>query len=102
MSEALTHTVVEKLRAAGVDAGGDKTRFDYRVLDRGATIPPEPRPSQPLVSCLMVTRGDVGLIRYALACYAAQTWPRRELVVVTDGDRADAVAGLLRDLAVPD
>lgn len=38
----------------------------------------------PLVSCLMVTRGNVQLVRAACASFAAQTWPRRELVVVCD------------------
>ena len=102
MSEALALSIVEKLRAAGVDLSGPKARFDYRLLPPDAAARRDPRPTQPLVSCLMVTRGELGLMRHALACYAAQTWVRRELVVVTDAHRAEAVGELLRDLAVPD
>lgn len=39
----------------------------------------------PLISCLMVTRNRAALARRALRCFAAQTWPRTELVVVDDG-----------------
>ncbi|MFZ4719318.1 MAG: glycosyltransferase family 2 protein [Ilumatobacteraceae bacterium] len=39
-----------------------------------------------LVSCLMVTRDRVELARRAVDCFAAQTWPDKELVIVDDGD----------------
>src|SRR5690606_30534279 len=42
----------------------------------------------PLVSCLMVTRDRPELARRAIACFLAQTWPHRELVIVDDGDRS--------------
>jgi glycosyltransferase involved in cell wall biosynthesis len=38
----------------------------------------------PLVSCVMVTRGDLKLISRSARCFANQTWPNKELVVVTE------------------
>lgn len=40
--------------------------------------------SGPLVSCLMVTRGNPVLVSQALACFRAQTWQHKELVVVCE------------------
>lgn len=40
----------------------------------------------PLVSCLMVTRNRASLARRAVACFVAQSWPSKELVIVDDGD----------------
>ena len=37
-----------------------------------------------MVSCLMVTRGNPGLVRSALAAFLAQTWQQKELVIVCD------------------
>jgi glycosyltransferase involved in cell wall biosynthesis len=39
----------------------------------------------PLVSCLTVTTERLRLLKDAIGCYLAQTWPRRELVVVAAG-----------------
>jgi glycosyltransferase involved in cell wall biosynthesis len=41
--------------------------------------------STPLVSALMVTRNRGHLARLAIHCFAAQTWPHKELVIVDDG-----------------
>ena len=41
----------------------------------------------PLVSCMIVTRDRPGFFRQALRCYAAQDYPRKELVVVDDGEQ---------------
>ncbi len=38
----------------------------------------------PLVSCLMVSRGDLAPARFAVECYRSQTYPNRELVIVCD------------------
>lgn len=43
--------------------------------------------TQPLVSCLMVTRDRAAIARRALRCFARQTWQNTELVIVDDGDR---------------
>jgi glycosyltransferase involved in cell wall biosynthesis len=40
-------------------------------------------PRQPLVSCLMVSRGDVRVLRYSLDCYLRQDYANRELILVT-------------------
>ncbi len=42
-----------------------------------------------LVSCLCVTRGRVGLLARAVACFRAQTWGARELVVLCESDDLD-------------
>jgi O-antigen biosynthesis protein len=39
-----------------------------------------------LVSCIMPTRGRQAFALEALACYRAQTWDERELVIVDDAD----------------
>ncbi len=48
----------------------------------------------PLVSVALTTRDRPRFLTTALACYQHQTYPRRELIVVDDGDRfpADAPA----------
>ena len=47
----------------------------------------------PLVSCLMVTRGNAALVATAIASFGAQRWANRELVIV-----CDAVSDELRAL----
>jgi glycosyltransferase involved in cell wall biosynthesis len=56
----------------------------------------------PLVSVILTTRDRPRLLPIALACYRHQTYPRRELIVVDDGeefpanaDRVAAVGGRL-------
>lgn len=44
----------------------------------------------PLVSMVMTTRDRPRFLATALRCYAAQTHPRRELIVVDDGDAVPA------------
>jgi glycosyltransferase involved in cell wall biosynthesis len=39
----------------------------------------------PRISCLMVSHGRLALARRAIRCYADQTYPKRELVIVSDG-----------------
>ncbi len=44
----------------------------------------------PLINCLMVTQpGREAFARKAVACFQAQTYERRELVIVYDADRPD-------------
>jgi glycosyltransferase involved in cell wall biosynthesis len=40
----------------------------------------------PKISCLMVTHGRLALARRAIRSYADQTYPKRELVIVSDGE----------------
>lgn len=46
-----------------------------------------PEVSRGTVSCLMVTRDRAALARRAVACFAAQSWRDRELVIIDDGDQ---------------
>lgn len=43
--------------------------------------------TNPLVSCLMVTRDRAELARRALHCFAAQSWQDKELVIIDDGNQ---------------
>ncbi len=49
----------------------------------------------------MVTRGNLRLLKYSVQCYRQQTYPNRELVVVTDAAVAASVEGFLRQGGVP-
>ena len=40
----------------------------------------------PKISCLMVTHGRLAMARRAIRCYADQTYLKRELVIVSDGE----------------
>ncbi len=101
MSQTPVSVVGEKLKAANVTLDWPKARLDYTVLA------PDPRgalngdPADLLVSCVMVTRGETDLIRHALICYGAQTWAKRELVIITQADRAQPVGELARQLQIP-
>jgi glycosyltransferase involved in cell wall biosynthesis len=41
------------------------------------------------VSCLMVSRGDVGILRHSFQCYLNQDYPARQLVLVTQNPSAE-------------
>jgi glycosyltransferase involved in cell wall biosynthesis len=41
--------------------------------------------SLPKISCLTVTLNRIGLLKSAIRCYTEQTYPNKELVIVTDG-----------------
>jgi hypothetical protein len=95
--------LIEKFRAAGVDLGGGRVSA-YDLLEPGnvrfgADGLAEPRPGPPVVSCLMVTRGNPDLLRFSAECYAHQTWAERELVVVTQTDQA-AIEAVLASLNI--
>ena len=51
----------------------------HRIVAR-----PDGAVTGPLISCLMVTRGDVPLVRMAIAQFQRQTYGWRELVIVCD------------------
>ena len=42
-------------------------------------------PDLPLISCLTVTADRLTLLKEAIACFAAQTYPKRELVIAVPG-----------------
>lgn len=59
---------------------------------------------QPLISCLMVTRGRGGLLKFAIEGFARQTYPNRELVVVCDSPalpQDDPLERAIRDAECP-
>jgi glycosyltransferase involved in cell wall biosynthesis len=56
-----------------------------------------PEPSQPLVSCLLLTRDRRPFIPLALSAYASQRYRNRELLVFDDGD--DPIEDLVREVA---
>lgn len=92
-------SLIERLQSIGVAPCSNDRVADYRVRPAGALkyagVEP-PASERPLVSCLMVTRGNLELMRHSVECYARQSWAERELVVVTDADRTQAVGDLLR------
>ncbi len=47
--------------------------------------PPERAHTRPSVSCLMITHERLSLAEQAIRCYGDQTYPDRELVIVTTG-----------------
>jgi glycosyltransferase involved in cell wall biosynthesis len=58
----------------------------------------------PLISCLMVTRGRSGLLRFAIEGFGRQTYPNRELVIVCDSPalpQDDPLERAIRDAACP-
>jgi glycosyltransferase involved in cell wall biosynthesis len=56
----------------------------------------------PSISCLMVTRDRLSLARLAIRCFADQTYSRRQLVIVSEGDRwyRDALKRCARELEI--
>jgi glycosyltransferase involved in cell wall biosynthesis len=61
-------------------AGWKRTRFlDEPIATTAAS-------TLPMISCLMVTRDRLALAKRSIRCFAAQTYPNRELVIVTDGE----------------
>jgi hypothetical protein len=92
-------SLIERLHSIGVAPCSNDLVADYRIQSAAAlkykAIEP-PASERPLVSCLMVTRGNLDLMRHSVECYVRQSWAERELVVVTDVDRTQAVGDLLR------
>ena len=61
-------------------AGFQRTRFLDEPLVNETTN------ALPMISCLMITRDRLALAKRSLRCFAEQTYPNRELVIVTDGE----------------
>src|SRR5262249_13990002 len=94
ISNSPEHNWDELFRAAGYV----RTRFSdtiWTILNECAGDRPaaDPRPAAPallqaklpLISCLMVTLDRLTLAKRAIRSFAAQSYPERELVIVTDG-----------------
>ena len=66
---------------------GTSARFAPDRIQRG----PFSATTGPLVSCLMITRGDLGFVRAAISSFAAQTYGNRELMIICDAVTPDLV-----------
>ncbi len=55
-----------------------------------------PKTNASMVSCLCVTKGRVRLLNRAINCFLAQTYPNKELIVVTESDDHETHALLAR------
>ena len=89
-------SVRSRLEDVGVSLLSDKLSVDWdSVSYKSAETHPVSQHltslTAPLVSCLMVTRGDIEIIRYSLACFKKQTYPHRELIVVSEPEAGDRV-----------
>jgi glycosyltransferase involved in cell wall biosynthesis len=98
-------SVIDKLQHAGVDICFDKQKINFNLYKRD-TEPGSQHESlsptdTPLVSCLMVTRGNIQLLRYSLECYRRQTYQNRELVVVTDSQHVERVENFIKLSGIP-
>ena len=62
-------------------------------------LPPDAQVSGPLISCLMITRGDEFPARFAIECFHRQSYENRELVILCDrpGSAIGALAARLGD-----
>jgi glycosyltransferase involved in cell wall biosynthesis len=112
LADASSRSVLERRGRAFVrrftwDAVADRLIADTRALverraqPRAAAVstpsrsPERPKPMQnraplvtgalPMISCLTVTYDRLRLLKEAIDCYCRQTYPNRELVILTDG-----------------
>lgn len=68
---------------------------------RDGTLVPSPAALDgPLVSCLMVSRGQLCPARYAIDCFRRQTYRHRELVIIDDNPVSE-LARFLADMGDP-
>ena len=77
-------------------AGFTRTRFLDDPIVAGATN------ALPMISCLMITRDRLALAKRSIRCFAEQTYPNCELVIVTDGEPAyrQALLRCARELGI--
>jgi len=72
--------------AATAAVEANATCEEVRIDGREVTPKPNLHGKLPTVSCLMVTHDRLTLAKRAIRCYASQTYPSRELVIVSDGE----------------
>lgn len=58
-------------------------------------LPSSIAPEGPLVSCLMVSRGQLLPARHAIECFRRQTYQRRELVIIDDNPASELTDHLI-------
>ena len=83
-------SVHSKLQSLSVKLVSDDSKVSYfEVRDPNSSS--SARPANQLVSCLMVTRGNIELLKYSFACYQRQTYANRELVIVAEPEAGEKV-----------
>lgn len=90
--------VLSRLQSVGVKLCSDSSSFNCEVLEPSSGSSPAPQAltqTRPLVSCLMMTRGNIDLMRYSLACYQRQTYAHRELVIVAEPEAGQTVRAFI-------
>jgi glycosyltransferase involved in cell wall biosynthesis len=104
-------------RQAGQDDAA-LVEYSARCRDRAGRLParngasrlsangvtPEAAGAKPKISCLTVTLGRLGRLKRAIRCYCDQTYPHREMVIVTDAGARErqAIQDYLDSLGRPD
>jgi len=82
-------SVRSRLQGMGIELCADVwSPLRYRKFNYGATSAALSE-ENPLVSCLMVTRGNIELMQFSMACFRRQSYAHRELVVVTGSEAAE-------------
>jgi glycosyltransferase involved in cell wall biosynthesis len=98
-------SVLARLQSVGVALCSDISQLRLDVMEPHSGSSPAPpslvEPENPLVSCLMMTRGHIDVLRFSLACYRRQTYAHRELVVVAEPDAGDKVRAFMASQGIP-
>ena len=91
--------VLNRLQSVGVKLCSDIAEVKCDILEPTPGFPSVPPAlvmhGNPLVSCLMMTRGNLELMKYSLACYQRQVYAHRELVVVAEPEAGDKVRAFI-------
>jgi hypothetical protein len=91
--------VLARLHSAGVKLCSEIEEIECRICEPTPGFSPVPpalvTQDNPLVSCLMMTRGNLELMKYSLACYQRQAYPNRELVVVAEHEAGEKVRAFI-------
>ena len=94
-------SVQSRLESVGVKLCSDiaELKLECTILEPTpgfSRVPPAlVAQANPLVSCLMMTRGNIELMKYSLACYQRQTYTNRELVVVAEPEAGEKVRNFI-------
>ncbi len=56
---------------------------DQRLTKKSIDLNGKPAPAAHLISCLMVSRGEIYPAAFAIECFQKQTYPNKELVIVS-------------------
>jgi glycosyltransferase involved in cell wall biosynthesis len=92
-------SVLTKLQSVGARLCSEVAQVNCRVLEPTpgfSSVPPALlKPDNPLVSCLMMARGHLDLLKYSLTCFQRQTYANRELVVMARHEAGEMVRGFI-------